>query len=84
MDTVEETVLRIIAERRGMDVADLSLDSTFEELGIDSLAALNLAFEIETEFALDVPDEDVFALKTVRDVVEGIRNLLAGAEPGSA
>ena len=73
MDTVERKVMGFVAERAEVSSSEISLNSTFEELGIDSLAALSIALDVETEFGLDIPDEDVFSLRTVGDVVAGIR-----------
>ena len=77
MGNVEQKVLSFVAERAAVPASEISLDSTFEELGIDSLAALSIALDVETEFGLDIPDEDVFSLRTVGDVVAGIRAHLA-------
>lgn len=52
------------------------MDTTFEELGLDSLDGLNLIFELEEEFDLVVPDNKVQEMKSVRQAVEGIEALL--------
>ena len=80
MVTVERKVFDFVAERATVAASEISLNSTFEELGIDSLAALSIALDVETEFGLDIPDEEVFSLRTVGDVVAGIRERL-GADP---
>ena len=48
------------------------METTFEELGFDSLDGLNLIFELEEEFDIVVPDDKVQSMKSVREVVEGI------------
>lgn len=67
---IAERVLSVIAESQGVDASSLSLDSTFEELGFDSLDGLNVFFDIEEAFDLDIPDEVARGIKGVRQVVE--------------
>ncbi|HNQ16199.1 MAG TPA: acyl carrier protein [Pyrinomonadaceae bacterium] len=78
--TVEETVRRIFADFKKVPIEEITPDTTFEELGFDSLDGLNLVFELEEEFDLMVPDDKVAEMKSVRQVVEGIEQLLAAKE----
>ncbi|MGN1277505.1 MAG: acyl carrier protein [Floccifex sp.] len=41
-----------------------------EDLDIDSLAAVELALELETEFDIRIEDEELAALKTVQDIMD--------------
>ncbi len=52
-------------------------DSSLEELGLDSLGALELVFEVEAEFDVKVPDERIPEFRTVRAVCDGIEALRA-------
>lgn len=75
MSSIEEGVIRAI----GKIVKDREVlpDSTFEELGMDSLAIIEAAFEIEEEFDLRIPDGDMKQIRGVRDVIDGIGRLLS-------
>lgn len=75
-DELTERVLRIIAETQRKDPSTITIDSTFEELGIDSMDGVNIIFAVENEFNINVPDEDLKSIKSVRDVVEGVRRLV--------
>lgn len=75
-DNLTERVLRIIAETQRKDPAQVKIDSTFEELGIDSMDGVNIVFALENEFNVNVPDEEVKNIKTVRDMVDGVRRLV--------
>ena len=78
-------VLRIIAETQRKDPAQVTIDSSFEELGIDSMDGVNIVFALENEFNINVPDEDVKNIRSVRDMVEGVRKLVEqGTEPPAA
>jgi len=59
------------------DPASIRPDSTFEELGLDSLDGIHVAFGLESEFDVDIPDEELPKLKSVADIVKGIDELLA-------
>lgn len=69
-------ILRIIAETQRKDPAQVTIDSSFEELGIDSMDGVNIVFALENEFDINVPDEEVKSIRSVRDMVEGVRTLI--------
>ena len=75
-DELGTHVIRVIARSQRMPVESISLDSTFEELKIDSLDGINIVFELEKEFHIEIPDEGVQNLRSVRETVEGVRQLL--------
>jgi acyl carrier protein len=52
-----------------------------QDLGIDSLDVFTLLFELENAFKISIPDDDVRSLRTVNDVVEGIKKIIAAAPP---
>ena len=76
-DSIESQVIDIIAKRRKIDRSAVTLESTFEQLGIDSLEAADLVFTFEDTFGIVVPDEAAQSMKTVQQVVEGVRRLIA-------
>jgi acyl carrier protein len=73
---VAERVISLVAKASHVPPANISLDSTFEELGIDSLDAISLVFEIESAFKVDVPDHVMREMHTVRQVVDALEQLL--------
>ncbi len=81
-ETVEERVIRVFADFKKVSPDQISVDTTFEELGFDSLDGLNLVFELEEEFELMIPDDTVSEMKSVRQAVDGINNLLEAKEQG--
>jgi acyl carrier protein len=58
----------------------VTLDSTFAELGIDSLDAIEVLFQVEEEFELSIPNEAMRGMTSVRDVVAGVERMLAGQQ----
>ena len=59
-------------------MAQVTIDSTFEELGIDSMDGINIVFALENEFNINIPDESVKTIHSVRDMVEGVQRLVGG------
>ena len=70
-------VLRIIAKNQRKEVSQVTTESSFEELNIDSMDAVNIVFEIENEFNINVPDEEMKNIRSVRDIVDGVQKLVA-------
>ena len=75
-DDLTQRVLRIIAETQRKDPTQVTIDSSFEELGIDSMDGVNIIFALENEFDINVPDEEVKNIRSIRDMVEGVRKLV--------
>lgn len=84
MDEIEQKVIALIAENQQIEADKITIDSTFEELGVDSFDGVNLLFAIESEFELSVSDEQAKQLRSVREMVEGVRTMLAEKNAGSA
>jgi acyl carrier protein len=74
-DKTYERVRRIVAKYLEIPTEQVQPESMLAELGVDSLATLELLFEIEDEFKITVPDERVVGLDTVRSVCERIEAL---------
>jgi acyl carrier protein len=75
-EDLTQRILRIIAETQRKDPAQVSIDSSFEELGIDSMDGVNIVFALENEFDINVPDEEVKNIRSVRDMVDGVIKLI--------
>jgi acyl carrier protein len=76
-EDLKARVIKVIAKTQRIPLETVSIDSTFEELKIDSLDGINLIFALESEFNVDIPDEDARAIKSVRQMAEGIAQLVA-------
>ena len=76
-DDVEQRVIDLIARKKKLDPATVTLDSTFEQLGVDSLDAADLLFTFEDAFGIVVPDDVAASMKSVGQVVDALRRLLA-------
>ena len=75
METEEifEKVKTVIVEQLGIDEANVRMESSFlDDLGADSLDIVEFIMALEEEFGLEIPDDDVEKIVTVKDVVEYI------------
>ena len=85
---VETKVREILAEQALLEVEDVTMQSTLEELGIDSLGLVESIFAIEEAFDITIPynanapEESDFDISTVAAIVLGIKRLRA--EQGAA
>ncbi|MDP9039236.1 MAG: acyl carrier protein [Acidobacteriota bacterium] len=77
MDDVETRCIALIAQSKNIPPAGIGMDSSFDELGIDSLDKINLSFAVEEEFGIQIPDDSLNQLRTVGDIVRGVERLCA-------
>lgn len=81
--SVKDKVIGIIAEQAVLDPADVSLNNTLEELGIDSLGlvesifAIEEAFDISVPFNANEPSQSDFDISSVAKIIEGIEKLVS-------
>ena len=75
-EELTERVRGIIATNQHLSPEKVTAESTFQELGIDSLDGINILFAVESEFNINIPDDAAQNIRSVRDVVEGIAKLL--------
>jgi acyl carrier protein len=73
---VAETIKRIIAKQLNRTPEEITEDGELASLGIESLDLLEIVFEVETQFGIQVPynanDPGAVALSTVGDVVRTV------------
>jgi len=69
MDTQERIIEIIDTDYNAFDI-DVNNDTTFEELGLDSLDAVELLMDIESAFDIDISDDEFDKLLCVNDVIE--------------
>lgn len=77
MQDIDQVVIKAIAKQKQIDASTITADSTLAVLGISSLEAIAIIFEIEEQFDVEVPNENLDSLETVQDIVDGIRGLIA-------
>lgn len=82
MSSIKDRVIEIIAQQAVLDPSDVTLDSTLEDLGIDSLGLVESIFAIEEEFDISVPfnanepEASEFDISSVASIIDGIEALV--------
>ncbi|WP_299627544.1 acyl carrier protein [uncultured Tateyamaria sp.] len=80
---IQDKVIEIIAEQAVLETSDVALDNTLEDLGIDSLGLVESIFAIEEAFDISIPfnandpSESDFDISNVQSIVAGIQKLIA-------
>ena len=78
MSTTFDKVKKIIVEQLGVDESEVTPEASItDDLGADSLDQVELVMAFETEFNIDIPDEEAEKIKTVGDAVKRVEE--AGA-----
>ena len=68
---VTAKVKDVIVEQLGVDPDRVKSEASFiDDLGADSLDIVELVMAVESEFDLEIPDEDAETLKTVQNVMD--------------
>ncbi len=83
-EELTQRILKVIADSQNLPPEKVTLDSTFEELGIDSLDGVNILFALENEFNINIPDEGVQGIRSIRQMVEALEKLLASGQSGQS
>lgn len=81
--STQDTVIAIVAEQALLEPADVTLNSTLEDLGIDSMGLVECIFAIEEEFDISIPfnanapEETNFDISSVSAIISGIETLVS-------
>lgn len=75
MEEIFERVKSIIVDRLGVEEGEVTMDASIkDDLGADSLDIMDLVLELETEFKMEISDEQAEQISTVGDVVNFIKS----------
>lgn len=79
---VRDKVVEIIAELAVLEPSDISEDQSLEDLGVDSLGlvesifAIEEAFEIDVPFNANAPEQSDFDISTVGSIITAVKGLV--------
>ena len=83
-DDITQRVLKVIAASKRIPPETVTIDSEFQQLGIDSMDAVEILFALENEFDINIPDEEVRTVRNVRQMCEGVEKLVAAKQASAA
>ena len=69
-----DKIKEIIAEQLGVSEDEIAMETTFEDLGADSLDLFQIITELEDAFVMEFANDDAENIKTVGDAVEYVKN----------
>lgn len=86
MSDVASDVIAIITKKKRVDKPNVELSDRLEDLGLESLDAVEMIFDLEEKFDIQIPynantDSPRTEFNTVGDVVNAIKNLVAKKKP---
>ncbi len=67
----------LIVTKKGVEAEKVNIESSFEELGMDSLDAVELVADMEEIFNVNIPNTDLQNFKTIRQAVEGLQKAIS-------
>jgi len=78
MEIIEQKIKTITQQTFGIKAEQINMESRFkEDLGLDSLDAMELVVELETKFNISIPDEEALDFKKILDVKKYIEKTKA-------
>jgi acyl carrier protein len=73
----------VIATSKRIPLQTVTIKSDFQQLGIDSMDAVEILFALENEFDISIPDDDVRNVRNIRQMCEGVEKLVAAKADGA-
>ncbi len=77
---IADKVIEIITREQHLAPGVVKPESTFAELGIDSLDGVNILFALEQEFKIDIPDSVAQNMRSVSQVVDALTRVMEGKD----
>ena len=71
-EVIFNKIATLLSSKKGINKELISIEQSFEELGLDSLDAVELISDLEDEFNVNLPNIELQQIKTIRQAVEGI------------
>ena len=82
-DELIQRVLKVIATSKRIPLQTVTIESDFQQLGIDSMDAVEILFALENEFDISIPDDEVRNVRTIRQMCQGVEKLVAAKADGA-
>ena len=76
MNSIADQCIALIAKQKSIPLDQIRLESTFDELALDSLDRVSLAFDIEEKYEIEIPEDKLGQIRTVKDMVTGVEDAL--------
>lgn len=77
MVTIEDVKDIFKTKLNFVDVDDIKLTDTLDDLEIDSLDKVMIILEFEKKYGKSIPDDDAYKLNTIQDIIDYVNNHLS-------
>ena len=71
-----DAVIMAISKQKGLDSSSIGLNASLSALGVTSLDAISIVYDIEDRFDIEVPNEMLTDLESVQDIVNKLSTLI--------
>jgi acyl carrier protein len=75
-ELIFEKIATLLSSKKGVNKELIHIDSSFEELGLDSLDAVELIADLEDEFNVTIPNIELQNIKSVKQAVNGLQKAI--------
>lgn len=75
-EEIYNKVVNLIAANNHIAPETITIDSSFEDLAMDSLDGLTLINDLENEYNITLPNEEAVKIKTVRQAVDSLNKII--------
>ncbi|MCB1857121.1 MAG: histidine kinase [Gammaproteobacteria bacterium] len=75
-NSVEYEVIRAIARQKRLDPDQIHCTSILEKLGITSLDAITIVYDVEEIFDVEIDNDKLGELVSVQDIIDGVTQLI--------
>ena len=75
-EEIFKKVAEIISANNDIPIENIKMDSTFEDLNMDSLDGLTLIDDLENNYNINIPNEQAMKIRSVRETVDNLESLL--------
>ena len=80
--TIQDTVVKILAEKALLKPGDVKLNFSISDLGLDSLGIVEIIFALEEQFNIEIDlnfnnvNSSDFDISTVQEIIKSIEKIL--------
>lgn len=76
--TILQKITQFVSEQSGHPVEQIDQKSNFDDLGFDSLDLIEVVMYVESEYEIELDDDQIDKIKTVQDLVDCVANMICG------
>ena len=84
IEDIQQRCIQLIAQQKQISPESIGPATTFEELHVDSLDRVTLAFDIEEAYDIAIPESALATIHSVGEMADGIQKAIAMKQANNA